>query len=129
MSRAAIVLRREADRARAIAWMVKAPFGTRVEFKAAKRSLPQNSRMWAMISDVATQLRWHGQKLSTEDWKCLFIDGLKREMRLVPNLDGNGFVPLGRSSSDLSKQEMSDLFIIMEKFAAEHGVIFKDQET
>ena len=126
MSRASITIRSNADRAKAANWVAKAPTGTRVEFKASKRSIPQNDRMWVMLSNVASQLTWHGQKLSTNDWKLLFLDALKREARVVPNLDGNGFISLGRSSSDLSKQEMGDLLTIIEEFGARHGVVFGD---
>jgi hypothetical protein len=87
----------------------KAPFGTRLEFKAVKRSIDQNSKMWASLTDIAQQVVWHGQRLKPDDWKLMFLDALKRELRIVPNIDGNGFVNLGRSSSDLSKAEMSDL--------------------
>jgi hypothetical protein len=65
--------------------------------------------MWSMLTDIARELPWHGIKLKPDDWKLVFLDALKRETRMVPNLDGNGFVNLGRSSSDLSKSEMSDL--------------------
>jgi hypothetical protein len=129
MGRATVVIRGQADRLRISSWAQKAPSGTRVEFKASKRSLPQNDRMWAMLTDIARQLEWHGQKLSTEDWKLLFLDALKREVRMVPNLDGNGFVNLGRSSSDLSKGEMSDLIELMTEFGTRHGVTFGDQES
>ena len=126
MSRATIILRREADRLRATTWVAKAPAGTRLEFKASKRTTPQNARLWAMLSDIATQLPWHGLKLRPDDWKLLFLDSLKRELRMVPNLDGTGFVNLGRSSSDLSKDEMSDLIELMLEFGARHGVKFND---
>src|ERR1700744_3123760 len=109
MSRALITLLTDEDRAKAKAWVEKAPSATRVEFKRAKRSIPQNDRMWAMLTDVAEQLPWHGIKLTPDDWKLIFMDSLKRELRMVPNIDGSGFVNLGRSSSDLSKVEMSDL--------------------
>ena len=105
-----------------------APNGARVEIKAARRSLDQNARMWAMLTDIARQLTWHGQKLRPDDWKLVFLDGLKRELRLVPNLDGNGFVHLGRSSSDLTKTEMSDLMELIAAFGAKHGVVFGDVE-
>jgi hypothetical protein len=129
MSRALISLASEQDRLRAAKWVTQAPAGTRIEFKAPKRSLPQNDRMWAMLTDVATQLPWHGIKLSPDDWKLLFMDALKRELRMVPNLDGNGFVNLGRSSSDLSKAEMTDLIEIIAAFGANHGVVFHDPES
>ncbi len=118
----------DADRAKAIKWASGVPVGTRIEFKAPKRSLPQNDRFWAMLTDVAEQLPWHGQKLRADDWKLIFLDALKRETRLVPNIDGNGFVNLGRSSSDLSKAEMSDLIELLFMFGANHNVAWKDPE-
>lgn len=125
MSRALIVVRTEADRQRAATWSRKAPDGCRIEFKQVQRTEAQNARLWAMLTDVASQMRWHGQKLTTDDWKLIFLDALNRETRTVPNLDGDGVVSLGRSSSDLSRQEMSDLFEIIDHFGAKHGVKFK----
>ena len=128
MSRALLILTSAAVRERAIDWIQRAPTGTRVEFKAQKRSLDQNSRFWAMLTDVAQQLSWHGLHLKAADWKLIFLDALKRELRMVPNLDGTGFVNLGRSSSDLSKREMSEMMELMAAFGAEHGVVFKEVE-
>jgi hypothetical protein len=126
MSRALVILNSKADRQKVANWAMKLPSGTRVEFKEAKRTSDQNARFWAMLTDVATQLTWHGQKLSTDDWKLIFLDALKRELRIVPNITGNGFVNLGRSSSDLTKAEFSDLIEIIMAFGAEHGVQFQD---
>lgn len=128
MSRALIILDSNYQRQRAAGWVAKAPPGTRVEFKEAKRSTEQNARMWAMLTDVAGQVTYHGLRLSPDDWKLIFLDALKREVRMVPNLDGNGFVSLGRSSSDLSKSEMSDLLEIIAAFGANHGVVFHDPQ-
>lgn len=128
MTRAVITLATEADRARAVRWLHQAPARTRLEFKAPKRSIPQNDRFWAMLTDVATQLPWHGIKLSADDWKLIFLDALKRELRMVPNIDGSGFVNLGRSSSDLSKTEMTDLIELITAFGANHGVVFREPE-
>lgn len=128
MSRALITIHSKTDRDRAVRWASQLPFGARIEFKAPRRTLPQNDRMWAMLTDVATQLLWHGIKLSPDDWKLIFLDGLKRELRLVPNMDGTGFVNLGRSSSDLSRGEISDLFELISAFGAQHGVVFHDTE-
>lgn len=128
MSRHTIILRGSADRARVVKYASAAPVGTRVEFKAAKRSLDQNSKMWASLSDVSAQLAWHGQKLTPDDWKLVFLDALKRELRIVPNLEGNGFVNLGRSSSDLTKDEMSQLIELILAFGTKHGVVFHDHD-
>lgn len=104
---------------------MKAPEGTRIEFKAVKRTMAQNDRMWSMLTDVATQVRWHGQRLTADEWKLLFLDALDRETRTVPSLDGQGVVSLGRSSSDLSRQEMSDLQELIAAFGVKRGVKFK----
>jgi hypothetical protein len=127
MGRALVILDSPVSRQRAATWVHKAPHGTRVEFKASKRSLPQNDRMWAMLTDVARQVPWHGLTLSPDDWKLIFLDALKREVRAVPNLDGTGFVNIGRSSSDLSKAEMGDLMELIAAFGAQHGVVFADE--
>lgn len=129
MSRALLILDSPVSRQRAASWVHKAPQGTRVEFKQSRRSTNQNSRLWAMLTDVATQLEWHGKRLRPDDWKLMFLDALKREVRVVPNLDGNGFVNLGRSSSDLSKAEMSDLQELIAAFGAQHGVQFHEREA
>ena len=126
MSRALVVCYSQADRRKAADWCMKAPTGTRIEFKASKRTIPQNDRMWSMLTEVAQQLPWHGIKLAAADWKLIFLDALKREVRMVPNIDGNGFVNLGRSSSDLSKAEMGDLMELISEFGARHGVVFHD---
>jgi hypothetical protein len=78
-----------------------------------------------MLTEIARQLPWHGQKLTPDDWRLIFLDALKGEIRTVPNLDGNGLVSL-RRSSDLSKEEMTSVMEIMMAFGTEHGVQFND---
>tara|TARA_Y100001947_G_C10326033_1_gene298534 strand:+ start:950 stop:1354 length:405 start_codon:yes stop_codon:yes gene_type:complete len=126
MERAAIILNNKTNRERAAAWCRNAPDGTLCELKRAKRTLPQNDRLHAMITPIAQTLAWHGQMLSVDDWKLVFLDALNREVRIVPSIDGRGFVNLGRSTSKLRKQECSDLMELISAFAAEHGVDLQD---
>lgn len=128
MGRALLVLWNDETRAKAIDWIRRAPKETRVTFQGPKRTLPQNDRMWAQLTDLSEQLLWHGQRLSPEDWKQVMMSGLNQEMRLVPNIEGNGFVPLGRSSSKLSVAEMKELQELIEAFGAQHGVTFNEPE-
>ncbi|MEF3124540.1 recombination protein NinB [Rhizobium leguminosarum] len=126
MGRALLVLANEHFRQKAIDWIRRAPVDTRVEFKGPKRTTPQNDRMWAMLTDLSLQLAWYGQQLTPDDWKLVMLDALRREkseqIRMVQNTDGSGLVPLGTSSSDLSKDEMTDLIEIIFAFGAQHGV-------
>lgn len=128
MSRAVLILHRQSDRDRAAAWVRQAPWGTRITFQEARRTTDQNARMWAMLTEVARQVKWHGQRLSADDWKLVFLSALKQELRIVPNLDGTGFVQLGRSSSDLSVAEMGDLIDLIAAFGAREGVTFAEPE-
>ena len=127
MSRFLIVVRSNADRLRASQLLTKCPIGTRIEFKASKRTLPQNDLFWSRLGEIARQLPWHGVKLTPDDWRLLFLNALKRELRIVPNLDGTGFVTLSRSS-DLSKEEFSGLLELIAEFGARHGIKFGDEE-
>lgn len=126
MSRALVVINSPLDRQRVASWASKAPWGTRVEFKASKRTLDQNSRMWAMLTDVATQADHMGRKFTPDQWKVLFMHACGREVQFLPGLDGSTFIPWGQSSSDLSKQEMSDLIEFIFAWGAEHGVKFQE---
>jgi hypothetical protein len=128
VSRALVILNRASDRERVQAWAAKAPWGTRVTFQEARRTTDQNARMWAMLTEVARQVKWHGQRLSADDWKLVFLSALKQELRIVPNLDGTGFVQLGRSSSSLSVGEMADLMDLIAAFGAREGVTFAEPE-
>jgi hypothetical protein len=128
MSRALVILNRASDRERVQAWAAKAPWGTRITFQEAKRTTDQNARMWAMLTEVARQVKWHGQQLSADDWKLIFMAALPEETRIVPNLSGNGFVNLGRSSSKLSVGEMADLMDLIAAFGAREGVTFAEPE-
>lgn len=126
MSRATVTLNSKARREQAARWCMTAPDGTRITFAEAKRTDAQSRLMWDLLTDVARQVRWHGQRLTAEDWKIVFLAGLNQEMRLVPNLDGTGFVNLGRSSSKLSVKEMGELIELILAFGAREGVQFFD---
>jgi len=83
VSRYLFTINTVADRARALRTVAAAPVGSRLEIKAAKRSLPQNDRFWSMLTDVAMQLKWHGHKLRPDDWKYLFLDALNMPLSVI----------------------------------------------
>lgn len=126
MSRWLFTIRSDADRQRAANWARHAKDGMRIEFKAAKRSLEQNDLFWAVLTDVATQMKPRGRDYTTEEWKLLFMHAWGREVRFIPALDGKSVVPVGQSSSDLSKDEMTDLIEWIFAWGAENGVRFHE---
>ncbi|WP_211313851.1 recombination protein NinB [Marinomonas piezotolerans] len=89
-----------------------------------KRNNGQNARLWATLTDVATQLEWYGEKLSQEDWKHVFTAALKKQ-KAVPGIDG-GFVVLATHTSRMNKTEFSELLELIYAFGSERGVRWSD---
>lgn len=102
--------------------LASASDGSVVEIKPPKRTLDQNAKMWADLTEISAKVDWYGQKLSVYDWKNIFTAAL-RQSRVVPGLDGMSLVPLGLYTSNLSKIEFSDLLEIIQAFCAERGVV------
>jgi hypothetical protein len=125
MGRATIIVSNDNDRLLAASWAQKSPDGTRIEFKRSKRTLPQNDLMWARLTEISRQVEWYGQMLTNDDWKEMFTASLKKQ-RVVPGLDAGTFVVLGMRTSDMSAEEMGNLLDLIDAFAAERGVTFKE---
>lgn len=111
-------------RANAIEAIRQAPDGYRVEVKPQNRTLEQNARMWAMLTELSRQVVWHGQQLTAENWKDVLTAALMRQ-QVVPGVDG-GFVVLGTSTRRMTKGEMAELIELITAFGAQHGVVFGD---
>ena len=127
MTRYTVTIRNELDKARVQKAAARVPMGYRVEFKEPKRSDIQNDRMWAMLADIAKQATINGKEYHPDQWKCIFMKAMGKDVQFLPTLDGNEFFPTGFRSSDLSVREMCDLQTFMEAWAAEHGVTFRAQ--
>ena len=99
----------------------KAPEKAVVTISAEGRSLSQNDRMWAMLSEVSVQSTHAGMKHPPEVWKAIFMNACGHEVRYVTGLSGEPF-PCGFRSSRLSKKQMVELQDFIEWYCAEHGV-------
>jgi len=126
-SRLSYVLWSDEIRQRVAQIVMTAEKDTRVDIKGPKRTLDQNSRMWAMLTDIAEQKVHCGRKYTTDQWKCLMLHGCGREIQFIPSLDNSTFIPWGQSSSDLSKAEMAELIEFMLAWGAQNGVVFHDR--
>ena len=126
MSRALLILANQAVRQRAITWIKNVPDGTRVEFKEPKRTLPQNDRMWAMLTEISNKALLGGNKYTADEWKCIFLDALGQEMTFLPKLYGQGFLPIGQRSSELSVREMSNLMELMTAWCVQNGITLSE---
>ena len=104
MNKQYFVLSHDTARNNAVMACRNAPHGYVVEIKEKTRSLEQNSLLWALLTDVSRQVDWYGRRLSPENWKNVFSAALKKQ-DVVPNIDGDGFVVLGQSTSKMGKRE------------------------
>lgn len=100
--------------------------GQRLELtiRKQKRSLDQNAKLWACLTDISRQVDWYGEKLTPDDWKTM-LTAILRKQKAVPGIDG-GFVVLGMSTSKMTKEEMSELLELAMAFGADKGVVFHD---
>lgn len=96
-----------------------------VKIEERTRSNDQNSKLWAMLTDVASQVIWYGRYLSEESWKHIFSAALKKQ-ETVPGIDG-GFVVLGQSTSKMKVGEFRDLIELIYAFGAEKGVEWSEE--
>ena len=126
MSRALLVLANDDIRSRAIRWVKAAPTGTRLEFKETKRTLPQNDRMWAMLTDISTQKSHYGNRYPPGIWKCLMMHACGHEVQFIPSLDCAEIIPMGYHSSDLGVSEMSELIEFMFSWGTQNNVVFHE---
>lgn len=114
------------DRAKALAAIQSAPTGSRVEIKGARRSNDQNALMWSLLTQISLAKEHYGQRYTPDQWKCIFMSALGKEMQFAPALDGKGFLAIGHRSSDLSKAEMADLITFILAWGAENGFEFRE---
>lgn len=128
MTRAVVQIKAQADRNLIATWAKNVPEGTTVEFRAPRRSLDQNALMWSLLGQISKQVDWYGQKLSSEDWKDVLTASLRRT-RVVPGIDAGTFVPLGMRTSQMTKEEISELIELVYAFGAERGVQFRELQV
>jgi hypothetical protein len=93
----------------------------------SKRTTEQNAALHALCHEVAQQRVWAGKHLDVEAWKRLFLDAWaratqRRQVEIVPSLDGSSIVQLGIPSRSLSVEDMSELLEFIHSWCAENGV-------
>lgn len=120
-----VIIRGASQRQFAADIVARAPEGTVLRFSQGKRTVSQNARMWAMLSDFARQVTHEGETYSPEVWKCLFMQALGHEIAFAPGLNGEPF-PLGFRSSRLTKPQMSDMMELIASEGARRGVQFME---
>ena len=121
MSKRTYVLHTPLIRESACRAIIKAEPGYVVTIAEPTRSSAQNSRMWAMLTDIA-DAQPEGRQWTPETWKSAFLHYLGHQVRFCEGLMGTGPFPMGFHSSRLSVREMADLITCIQQYGDEHGV-------
>lgn len=119
-----VILRGRSQRDFAKAMIDRAPVDAVVKIAAAKRTLDQNAKLWAMLSDVS-RAKPLGRVATPETWKALVMHACGFAVQFEMGLNGQPF-PTGFRSSEMTKDQMSMLIEWLYQFGAENGVAWSD---
>lgn len=103
----------------------QAPHDAVVNIKTATRTLDQNAKMWAMLSDVS-RAKPEDRTHTPEVWKALFMHACGHTVQFETGLSGDPF-PVGFRSSRLTKTEMIDMIECIYEYGARQGVHWSDE--
>jgi hypothetical protein len=96
-----------------------------------ERSIEQNGKLHALLSDIARQQKWNGQFLDLEAWKRLFVSAWERANQrpaeFYPALDGQGFDVVYRRTSRMNKKEVSELIEYVTAWAIDKGINLREE--
>lgn len=114
------------DRQKAHRVVDAAPDGSVMQVRPPRRTLPQNDKMHAMLSEISVAMP-EGRRMTPDEWKCAFMAACGWECQFIEGLNGRP-LPIGYRSSKMSKAQMSDLIEYIQAYAAEQGVRLTDPE-
>jgi hypothetical protein len=120
-----VILSSEFYRSRARHLIDKAPAGYVMTLDEPKRTLDQNNKLWAMLTDISVAMPL-GRRHTPDEWKAIFMNACGWECQFVEGLDGRPF-PKGFRSSHLTKTQMGDLINFIQAFGDEHGVRWSEE--
>jgi hypothetical protein len=104
--------------------------GKCVKFATAtsKRSLEQNKKAHAMLSDISRQIKHYEQTYSVDVWKRLTMAAWLRERNeqalMIPAIDGCGVEVIFERTSKLGVKKMSEYVEWLYAYGTNSGVIW-----
>jgi hypothetical protein len=130
-------LRVERDRDLALSAIYKAKLNDGWQVQLRKlRTLEQNARLHAMLTDVAGQLLWpqpprnDGELHDVEWWKRRtelgWLIDINEKPEVIESLDGSTFALLLPHTSDLDTEQMASYIEWLTAFGTMNGVVFTD---
>ena len=120
-----IILRGDRQRSFAKSLIDTAPIDAVVNIRAATRTLDQNAKLWAMLSDVS-RAKPQGRLATPDVWKALFMHACGHAVQFETGLDGQPF-PVGFRSSKMTKAQMADMITFVLQYGDANGVAWSDE--
>lgn len=121
-----VIIRGAPQRDLAKALIERAPVDAVVTIKEGTRSMDQNAKLWAMLSDIA-RAKPEGRVMAPELWKAAFMSALGYEIIWQPGIENAPPFPAGFRSSRMSKAQFADLITFVQSYGDRHGVRWSDE--
>lgn len=100
-----------------------------VKIQPMTRSLEQNSKLHALLSDISKQCEFNGQKRDIDTWKMIMVSAHKiatgGKAEMVIGLEGE-VINLRESTAQMGVQRLASLIEYITAWGAENGVKFND---
>jgi hypothetical protein len=97
-----------------------------------QRTLEQNDKYHALVTDIAKQKQWMGQVRSVPVWKQLISAAYERTQdrhaEILPAIDGHGFDVVYWSSARRTKKDMSGLIEFTTAWAVQNEVKLSEEK-
>lgn len=100
-----------------------------VEINPITRTLEQNAKLHAMLTDISKQLEFNGKKQNVDTWKALLVSGHKIATEGVAEmaigLEGE-VINLRESTAQMSVKRLASLIEYIYAYGIGQGVKFRD---
>ncbi len=127
-------LRNEQVRSNSIDFIRKLPTNEKkplvVRIAPMTRTLEQNSKLHAMLSDISKQCEFQGKKRDIDTWKAIFVSAHKiatgGQAEMAIGLEGE-VINLRESTAQMSVKRLASLITYIEAWGIQNGVHFNDR--
>lgn len=94
------------------------------------RSLEQNSKLHALLSDISKQCEFNGKKRDVDTWKMIFVSAHKiatgGQAEMVIGIEGE-VINLRESTAQMSVKRLASLIEYVQAWGVENEVKFNDK--
>ena len=100
-----------------------------VKIQPMTRSLEQNAKLHAMLSDISKNATWNGERLDIYAWKNLLVSAHSiatgEPSKMVIGIEGE-VINLRESTAQMNVKRLASLIEYVQAWGVENGVKFND---